>query len=90
MPHIQTTVSNNEDTEYVPLTKYDRCNPCKSQPSIPLPIPSSGGGHLQYVMCKRRGPKLVVVPTNARFNLFLDKLIILTVGASYCQGHLYN
>ncbi|CAG2245218.1 unnamed protein product [Mytilus edulis] len=60
------------------------------QPSIALPIPSAGGGHSQCVVCKRRGPKLVVVPTNARFNIFLDKLIILTVGARCCPGHLCN
>lgn len=33
-------------------------------------------------------PKLVVVPTNARHNLFLDKLLILPVGARCCPGHL--
>ncbi|CAG2201288.1 unnamed protein product [Mytilus edulis] len=89
---IQTTISEsiNDDTEYVPPAKYARCHPCKSPPSIALPIPSAGGGHSQCVVCKRRGPKLVVVPTNARFNIFLDKLIILTVGARCCPGHLCN
>ncbi|CAC5411868.1 unnamed protein product [Mytilus coruscus] len=52
---IQTTISelNNDDTEYVPPTKYARCHPCKSPPSIALPIPSAGGGHSQCVVCKR-------------------------------------
>ncbi|CAC5417630.1 unnamed protein product [Mytilus coruscus] len=90
--HIQTTVSesNNDDTEYFPPTKYARCNPCKSPPSIALPIPSAGDGHSQCAVCKRRSPKLVVVPTNARSKLFLDKLIILTVGARCCPVHLCN
>ncbi|XP_071172158.1 uncharacterized protein [Mytilus edulis] len=69
---IQTTISEsiNDDTEYVPPAKYARCHPCKSPPSIALPIPSAGGGHSQCVVCKRRGPKLVVIPTNARFYIF--------------------
>ncbi|CAC5371203.1 unnamed protein product [Mytilus coruscus] len=87
------SVSNNDDTDHVPTTRSYRCSrcyPCKSPPSIALPIPSAGGGPSQYVVCKSRCPKLVVVPTNARFNIFLDKLIILTVGARSCPGQLCN
>ncbi|XP_062582893.1 uncharacterized protein LOC134244656 [Saccostrea cucullata] len=77
----------DRDTEYIPSTKKAKKIP-KSPPSITLPIPSVGGSHSQCAVCKRRGPKLVVVPKNARYNLFLEKLIVLPIGARCCPGHL--
>ncbi|XP_062596793.1 uncharacterized protein LOC134258281 [Saccostrea cucullata] len=74
-------------TEYIPSTKKAKKIP-KSPPSITLPIPSVGGSHSQCAVCKRRGPKLVVVPKNARYNLFLETLIVLPIGARCCPGHL--
>lgn len=59
----------NNETEYVSSTKQAKTTP-RSPPSITLPIPSVGGRHSQCAVCKRCGPKLVVVPTNARHNLF--------------------
>lgn len=51
-------------------------------------IPSIVGSHSQCAVCKRRGPKLVVVPACARSQLFLDKLTFLPVWAKCCPGHL--
>lgn len=76
-----------KDPDYAPPNKVAKNAP-KSPPSITLPIPSVGGSHSQCAVCKRRGPKLVVVPASARYRLFLDKLTFLPVGARCCPGHL--
>ena len=41
-------------------------------------------------ICKRRGPKLIVVPANARFSSFVYLCIIIPAGARCCPGHLDN
>lgn len=62
----------NNEPEYVLSTKQAKKTP-RSPPSIALPIPSVGGSHSQCAVSKRWGPKLVVVPTNARHNLFFGQ-----------------
>ncbi|CAC5395855.1 unnamed protein product [Mytilus coruscus] len=61
---------------------------CRSPPSIQLKLPSTTASHAQCVVCKRHGPKLVTVPNSARYDLFLQRLIILPQGARCCPGHL--
>lgn len=40
------------------------------------------------MQCKRRGPKLMVVPACAKYQFFFDKLTLLPLGARCCPGHL--
>ncbi|CAC5412518.1 unnamed protein product [Mytilus coruscus] len=56
--------------------------------SISLPISSTLKGHAQCCLCKQRGPKLMVVPQEARFNTFLEKNIIIPAGSRCCPCHL--
>lgn len=50
-----------------------------SPTNITLQIPSVAGSHSHCAICKRRGPKLVVVSACATYQLFLDKLTLLPV-----------
>lgn len=59
-----------------------------SPPSIPLPFPSTSRGHASCCMCKRQGPKLVVVPVGVRHHIFITKEVIIPAGARCCPNHL--
>lgn len=77
-----------EDRSGLCTTKQVSKNAHKSPTGITLPIPSVAGSHSHCAVCKRRGPELVVVPACATYQLFLDKLTLLPVGARSCTGHL--
>ena len=59
-----------------------------SPPRIELPISTIGGSHSQCFICKRRGPKLVVVPAAARNEMFLERNVLISSGSRCCPVHL--
>lgn len=62
---------------------------CFTSPrNIKLPLSSVGGGHSTCLVCKRRGPKLVVASSNARYYIFVHKEIIIPAGSRCCPSHL--
>lgn len=62
--------------------------PIASPPSVSLPIHCTSKSHAYCFACKRPGPKLIVVPAQARFNVFIEKAIIVPAGSRCCPVHL--
>ena len=61
----------------------------KSPPSVILPLQSTVRSHAYCVLCRRPGPKLVVVSTQTRFSFFLEKNILIPAGI-IIFSHVYN
>ncbi|XP_062587204.1 uncharacterized protein LOC134248846 [Saccostrea cucullata] len=80
--------SNGESDDYCPIPKCRKPNAVSSPPSVSLSIPSTPKSHAQCFLCKRAGPKLMVVPSNARFNVFLNCEVIVPAGSRCCPNHL--
>lgn len=59
-----------------------------SPPSVTLPFPSTLRGHSYCCICKRPGPKLVVVPVDVRHRIFVTHEIIIPAGSRCCPNHL--
>jgi len=62
----------------------------KSPKNITLPIGSTGKSHSTCCVCKRRGHKLVVVQSECRYKLFVEKGNLLLAGARCCPGHIVD
>lgn len=84
--HIKRKTSMPSRVQQVPAQSTEA--PPFSPPSIPLPFPSTSRGHASCCMCKRQGPKLVVVPVGARHHIFITKEVIIPAGARCCPNHL--
>ncbi|CAG2245126.1 unnamed protein product [Mytilus edulis] len=84
-PVVQHLLSDDED--YVPPAKR-RSTVLSSPPSVSLSIPSTSKSHSYCFICKKPGPKLIVVPSQARFSTFLKKEVIIPAGCRCCPGHL--
>ncbi|XP_061190072.1 uncharacterized protein LOC133197912 [Saccostrea echinata] len=62
----------------------------KSPPSVTLSLLSIVNSHAYCVLCRRPGPKLVVVSTQARFSFFLEQNILIPAGSRCCPAHILN
>ncbi|CAC5379472.1 unnamed protein product [Mytilus coruscus] len=82
-PTVLTTDTNTNDPDFMPTSAPKRAK-LSSPLSISLPISSTIKGHAQCCLCKKRGPKRMVVPQEARFNTFLEKNIIIPAGSRCC------
>lgn len=58
-----------------------------SPPSVCLKIKSVAKSHAYCCICKRPGPKLVVVPHNVRFDVFVKNNVIVSSGSRCCPVH---
>lgn len=61
-----------------------------SPPSVTLPFPCTSRGHVMCFICKRPGPKLVVVDVDVdvRHHTFLSKEIIIPAWSRCCSNRL--
>ena len=59
-----------------------------SPPSISLPLHRTPSSHAYCFICKRPGPKLVVVSPSARFQAFLHKAVLIPPGSRCCPSHI--
>ncbi|XP_033726743.1 uncharacterized protein LOC117316313 [Pecten maximus] len=80
--------SNICDVDYIPKTKRQKAEGIVSPKNIALPIGSTGKSHSTCCVCKRRGHKLIVVPSDCRYRLFVENGKLLLAGARCCIGHL--
>lgn len=55
-------------------------------PTVSLPCTSRG--HSSCCLCRRPGPKLVVVPVDVRHRLFISHEVIIPAGSRCCPNHL--
>ncbi|XP_062603051.1 uncharacterized protein LOC134264781 [Saccostrea cucullata] len=63
--------------------------PSVSSPkNISLPLQSIGGSHSCCLVCKRRGPKLIVVSETVRFNFFVHYNSLIPPGSRCCPVHI--
>ncbi|KAK3098957.1 hypothetical protein FSP39_024695 [Pinctada imbricata] len=85
---MTVTVEDNEENEETKTIKTT--NTPLSPPSTRLPFSSASNSHAYCFVCKRPGPKLVVVPTGERYNIFLQTEIIVPAGARCCPNHLMD
>ncbi|XP_053388916.1 uncharacterized protein LOC128551967 [Mercenaria mercenaria] len=75
---------NSDDDFNPPISK--RCA-IASPPSVRLSIPATPKSHSRCFICKRPGPKLIVVPAEARFSAFAEHNIIIKSGTRCCPVH---
>ena len=79
-------ICNKCRVKYRPPTK----KACKlsSPPSVALPIPSTSTSHAYCCICKRPGPKLVVVPPECKTRVFVHQNILIPAGSRCCPVHI--
>jgi hypothetical protein len=77
----------HRDEEYVPVAKRKH-GIMSSPPSVSLPIPSTSKSHSYCFICKKPGPKVVVVSPQAKFSVFLQREVLIPAGCRCCPGHL--
>ncbi|XP_065935231.1 uncharacterized protein [Magallana gigas] len=63
---------------------------CLSPPSVTLPLHRTVSSHSYCFICKRPGPKLIVVPISARLSAFIHKEVIIPSGSRCCPSHIAN
>ena len=78
------------DEDYVPTPKCKSSYSLSSPPSVSLQIPCTSKSLSFCFVCKKPGPKLIVVSSQARFSIFLQDEIILPAGSRCCPGHMYQ
>ncbi|XP_053405404.1 uncharacterized protein LOC128558951 [Mercenaria mercenaria] len=61
-----------------------------SPPSVSLKIPCTTKTHAKCFLCKRPGPKLIVVPSETRVTVFIKFNILIPSGSRCCPVHIYN
>lgn len=61
-----------------------------SPPSVTLTVPSTSSSHSSCFICRKPGPKLVVVSSNERHSVFLQQGVLIPPGSRCCTRHLPN
>lgn len=61
-----------------------------SPPSVSLPLASTAKSHAYCCVCKKPGPKLVVVAAESRTAVFVEKNILIPPGNRCCPAHLHD
>ncbi|XP_045159433.2 uncharacterized protein LOC123524898 [Mercenaria mercenaria] len=77
-----------KDPDFEPPLRLSRPTTDSSPPSVSLGIPGAPSTHSRCIVCKRPGPKLIVVSQNARFWAFIDKNILIRAGSRCCPVHV--
>ncbi|WAR09692.1 hypothetical protein MAR_034768 [Mya arenaria] len=77
-------IDQSDNEEYQPPVSKSFASP----PSVRLNIPSTPKSHSRCFICKRPGPKLIVVPSEARFTAFVQRNVIIKSGTRCCPVHM--
>lgn len=67
-----------------------RASNVQSPPSVSLPIQSTAKSHAYCVLCRKPGPRLIVVPSEARFKVYLCHNLFIPSGSRCCPSHFTN
>ncbi|XP_062589596.1 uncharacterized protein LOC134251226 isoform X2 [Saccostrea cucullata] len=59
-----------------------------SPPSVTLSVPSTSSSHSSCFICRKPGPKLVVVSSNERHSVFLRQGVLIPSGSRCCTRHI--
>ncbi|WAR11443.1 hypothetical protein MAR_025623, partial [Mya arenaria] len=79
-------IDQSDNEEYQP--PVSKKTSFASPPSVRLNIPSTPKSHSRCFICKRPGPKLIVVPSEARFTAFVQRNVIIKSGTRCCPVHM--
>ncbi|WAQ94044.1 hypothetical protein MAR_006515 [Mya arenaria] len=84
-PEYEINENSSDEEFHPPLPK----KPAFASPlSVRLNIPSTPKSHSRCFICKRPGPKLIVVPSEARFAAFVQCNVIIKSGTRWCPVHM--
>lgn len=67
-----------------------RASNVQSPPSVSLPIQSTAKSHAYCVLCRKPGPRLIVVPSEGRFKVYLCHNLFIPSGSRCCPSHFTN
>ena len=81
-----TSDGDNNDEDFNP--PVPKKSAIASPPSVRLSIPTTPKSHSRCFICKRPGPKLIVVPSEARFSAFAEHNVIIKSGTRCCPVHM--
>lgn len=77
---------NSNDAYYSPHVARTVGSPKRNVCTLPLKTPLSS--HAYCFICRKPGPKLIVVPANPRYEIFVQTSILLPAGIRCCPSHL--
>ena len=86
----ETQTAKGEGDDYVPPHPQPRSTVISSPPYVSLKIPSTSKSHNYCFICKRPGPKLIVVTSDTRLQTFVQHNILVPVGCRCCPNHINN
>lgn len=75
---------------YHQRTKTNRREACQAHHRVSLPLASTAKSHAYCCVCKKPGPKLVVVAAESRTAVFVEKNILIPPGNRCCPAHLHD
>ena len=78
---------DSDDEDYSP-PKRRKVSPPPSSNKVTVSVPSTSNSHAYCFVCKKPGPKLVVVPAQVRLSTYVDYNILIPEGCRCCPGHL--
>ena len=81
--------NRNKDPDYVPQPKKSKGNESSPKKHSPSYF-STGKSHSSCCVCKKRGAKLVVIPAEVRYRLFIEKECLLLAGSRCCSCHFVD
>lgn len=82
-------VYKTQDDYEPPIKKARSIQQSSSSPSsVTLDLPTTSKSHAYCFVCKRPGPKIIVVPPTPRFDVYLRKGIFVPAGVRCCPVHL--
>lgn len=95
MQQVQTQILIKYKLSEVPLPspsihspdRKKRATNVQSPLSVSLPIQSTAKSHAYCVLCRKPGPRLIVVPTEARFKVYLCHNMFIPSGCRCCPSH---
>ena len=84
-PENGTMTSQSRNSNNVPSSSQGL-----SPPSVKLNIKSATKSHAYCFICKKPGPRLIVVPQNLRTDAFVKYNVLITSESRCCPSHLNN
>ena len=79
---------SDSDSDYEP--PQEKRPKISSPSSIPVPLRTTLRSHAYCFICKKPGPKLVVVSSNSRMQVLVKKNIWVPLGSRCCTTHVEN
>ena len=89
-PEVDPAQSNSRDQTECRVDNVPSTCQVQSPPSVRLNIKSATKSHAYCFICKKPGPRLIVVAQTLRTDVFLKHNIIITAESRCCPSHMNN